>query len=382
MSQLLAPSRDAFASRSGVPIDGKSSEVVDRLRDSDVEVAHLADRRHRHQGDAESRTTARTATSTVAGRVATRPCRAALQRFDERIEREREQRADRERRSACAGSNARTRPSTASMANAIASGMAERGSMSIGATRRTGRRGRDRDGRGSGSLVGHVGYRTSRWSTATRTMPHTRPEVGVRKCAFRSGPRSRSSSASPSRCSCSRSRTTRSGSSRGRSPRWRSPRSCIRRSRGFAALHVARPRGAGRRAARARVARFRRLPDRARRERADAAGSSRPRPSARPSSRANSDSAGRSSFTKRVERLVDAIPQRLAGGSRPRRSSRPRTAGVAFLAGLILTLFFVLYGPALVDGGLGQIDDDPSARRARSDRACARGRGAGSSTRA
>ena len=40
------------------------------------------------------------------------------------------------------------------------------------------------------------------------------------------------------------------------------------------------------------------------------------------------------------------------------------TRGVAFVAGVILTIFFVLYGPRLVDGALGLIDDEESRRHA------------------
>ena len=48
---------------------------------------------------------------------------------------------------------------------------------------------------------------------------------------------------------------------------------------------------------------------------------------------------------------------------RPRRSNRPRRQGVAFLAGFILTIFFVLYGRRLLDGGLSLIDDDEARQR-------------------
>lgn len=68
-------------------------------------------------------------------------------------------------------------------------------------------------------------------------------------------------------------------------------------------------------------------------------------------------------FTKRVERLVDVIPQRLAGGTPTEVLRSAANRGVAFLAGLVLTLFFVLYGPALVDGGLAQVRDPERRRR-------------------
>jgi predicted PurR-regulated permease PerM len=47
---------------------------------------------------------------------------------------------------------------------------------------------------------------------------------------------------------------------------------------------------------------------------------------------------------ERVTNLVDAIPQRLAGGEAPEAIKSAATQGVAFLAGFILTIFFVLAG--------------------------------------
>jgi predicted PurR-regulated permease PerM len=60
---------------------------------------------------------------------------------------------------------------------------------------------------------------------------------------------------------------------------------------------------------------------------------------------------------RRVQRLVDDIPQRLAGGSATAALESAATRGVAFVAGLILTIFFVLYGPGLFTSGLEQIRD-------------------------
>src|SRR6185437_4327322 len=68
---------------------------------------------------------------------------------------------------------------------------------------------------------------------------------------------------------------------------------------------------------------------------------------------------------ERVTNLVDAIPQRLAGGSAPQAIESAATQSIAFLAGLILTIFFVLYGTRLIDGGLRLIEDD--AVRARTE---------------
>jgi predicted PurR-regulated permease PerM len=67
---------------------------------------------------------------------------------------------------------------------------------------------------------------------------------------------------------------------------------------------------------------------------------------------------------ERVTNLVDAIPARLAGGEAPEVLKSAATQGVAFLAGFILTIFFVLYGNRLFEGALGQIDDPATRRRA------------------
>jgi putative heme transporter len=66
---------------------------------------------------------------------------------------------------------------------------------------------------------------------------------------------------------------------------------------------------------------------------------------------------------ERVTNLVDAIPQRLAGGATPDVIKSAVSRGVAFLAGLILTIFFVLYGNRIIEGGLRLIDDDEARRR-------------------
>ncbi len=66
---------------------------------------------------------------------------------------------------------------------------------------------------------------------------------------------------------------------------------------------------------------------------------------------------------ERVTNLVNAIPERLAGGEAPQAIESAATQGVAFLAGFILTVFFVLYGTRLLDGALSLIDDDAVRRR-------------------
>jgi predicted PurR-regulated permease PerM len=67
---------------------------------------------------------------------------------------------------------------------------------------------------------------------------------------------------------------------------------------------------------------------------------------------------------ERVTHLVDAIPKRLAGGETPQVIESAATQSVAFLAGFILTVFFVLYGARLIEGGLGLIEDETVRRRA------------------
>jgi predicted PurR-regulated permease PerM len=68
-------------------------------------------------------------------------------------------------------------------------------------------------------------------------------------------------------------------------------------------------------------------------------------------------------IVERTERFVDEVPERLRGGDTADALRSAATRGVAFLATGVLALFFVLYGPALVDAALGQIAN--SVRRAR-----------------
>jgi predicted PurR-regulated permease PerM len=67
---------------------------------------------------------------------------------------------------------------------------------------------------------------------------------------------------------------------------------------------------------------------------------------------------------QRVTRFVNDIPARLRGGEPTEALKSAATRGVAFLAGLILTVFFVVYGPRLVDGALGLIEQESARRRA------------------
>jgi predicted PurR-regulated permease PerM len=68
-------------------------------------------------------------------------------------------------------------------------------------------------------------------------------------------------------------------------------------------------------------------------------------------------------LSDRVERLVDTIPERLRGGTTAEAIRSAANRGVALLAGIVLTLFFVLYGPALVDGAFTQIRNPRRRRR-------------------
>jgi predicted PurR-regulated permease PerM len=68
----------------------------------------------------------------------------------------------------------------------------------------------------------------------------------------------------------------------------------------------------------------------------------------------------------RVKNLVDEIPQRLQGGSAAEAIRSAANRGLAFLASLILTLFFVIYGPAIVHGTIEQVRD--VAQRSRVER--------------
>jgi predicted PurR-regulated permease PerM len=69
---------------------------------------------------------------------------------------------------------------------------------------------------------------------------------------------------------------------------------------------------------------------------------------------------------RRVQSLVDEIPQRLQGGSPTEAIRSAANRGLAFLASTILTLFFVIYGPAIVRGSIEQVRDP--AQRSRVER--------------
>jgi predicted PurR-regulated permease PerM len=77
----------------------------------------------------------------------------------------------------------------------------------------------------------------------------------------------------------------------------------------------------------------------------------------------NSDLLRQVHLHRRVENLVADIPKRLAGGSATKALESAATRGVAFVAGVILTIFFSLYGPRIFLAGLAQIRDPDRRRR-------------------
>jgi predicted PurR-regulated permease PerM len=85
----------------------------------------------------------------------------------------------------------------------------------------------------------------------------------------------------------------------------------------------------------------------------------------------NSDVLRQVHLRRRVTKLVDDIPNRLAGGSGTKALESAATSGVAFVAGLILTIFFVVYGPRIFAAGMLQIPDPK--RRARMEHVVMRG---------
>jgi predicted PurR-regulated permease PerM len=85
----------------------------------------------------------------------------------------------------------------------------------------------------------------------------------------------------------------------------------------------------------------------------------------------NSDVLRQVHLRRRVKNLVDDIPNRLAGGGGTKAIESAATSGVAFVAGLILTIFFVVYGPRIFAAGLVQIRDPK--RRARIEHVVMRG---------
>jgi predicted PurR-regulated permease PerM len=70
------------------------------------------------------------------------------------------------------------------------------------------------------------------------------------------------------------------------------------------------------------------------------------------------ESAREFELKRRVQGFVDDLPGRLAGGGDATTVLRSAaTRGLAYLAGIILTVFLVLHGPRILRGGLDQIRD-------------------------
>jgi predicted PurR-regulated permease PerM len=75
-------------------------------------------------------------------------------------------------------------------------------------------------------------------------------------------------------------------------------------------------------------------------------------------------------LTDRVEELVKELPSRVTGGSADQSITAAATRGFAYVAGIVLTVFLLLYGPRMVDAGVRQVADD--TRRANARRVLAR----------
>lgn len=67
---------------------------------------------------------------------------------------------------------------------------------------------------------------------------------------------------------------------------------------------------------------------------------------------------------RRVTTLVNAVPERLAGGEATQVVRSAVSRSVAFLAGIILTVFFVLYGERLIAGAFTLLENEETRRRA------------------
>jgi putative heme transporter len=61
-------------------------------------------------------------------------------------------------------------------------------------------------------------------------------------------------------------------------------------------------------------------------------------------------------LTERVTDFVDALPGRITGSASNPLSAASR--GIAYVAGIVLTIFLMLYGPRMVEGAVGQIGDE------------------------
>jgi predicted PurR-regulated permease PerM len=61
-------------------------------------------------------------------------------------------------------------------------------------------------------------------------------------------------------------------------------------------------------------------------------------------------------LSQRVSDFVDALPGRITGSASNPLSAASR--GIAYVAGVVLTIFLMLYGPRMVEGAMGQIGDE------------------------
>jgi len=61
-------------------------------------------------------------------------------------------------------------------------------------------------------------------------------------------------------------------------------------------------------------------------------------------------------LTQRVTDFVDALPGRITGSATNPLSAASR--GIAYVAGVVLTVFLMLYGPRMVAGAVGQLSDE------------------------
>ena len=69
------------------------------------------------------------------------------------------------------------------------------------------------------------------------------------------------------------------------------------------------------------------------------------------------DVARDAKLSQRAREFVDAIPERLRGGEPAEAVRAAATRGVAFVITAILSIFFLLHGPKLLRGALGQLPD-------------------------
>jgi predicted PurR-regulated permease PerM len=70
-----------------------------------------------------------------------------------------------------------------------------------------------------------------------------------------------------------------------------------------------------------------------------------------------SDLAQELELEERSRKLIEAIPERLAGADTQAAIENTTERALAFLAIVIMTLFFVIYGPSLIDASIRQFPD-------------------------